>query len=260
MIAVSVRKLRKSFGTGFSLYIEELVVNRGTVVGLVGPNGSGKSTVVHVCTGILPPCEGTIELCGINLGQEPVAAKAIMGVVPEGLGLFDQLRGREHLHFVGRIYGLGREEVAQRATDLFTILEFEDSADKFIHTYSSGTKRKLAFAASIIHQPSLLFLDEPFEGVDPVCAVTMKSILARMNSHGTTVVVTSHNLDLVEKTCSEVAILSCGRIVFRSAMGDVRQRVKDAVTQETYASLEEIFLDIMSNNGREMRRETPSWI
>jgi ABC-2 type transport system ATP-binding protein len=118
----------------------------------------------------------------------------------------------------------------------------------------------LAFAASIIHQPSLLFLDEPFEGVDPLCAVTMKLILARMNNNGTTVVVTSHNLDLIEKMCTEVAILSGGQIVFRGTMGDVRQGVKNAVTRETYASLEDVFLDVVSNDGRSVQRETPSWI
>lgn len=260
MSAVEILGLWKSFGGHFALHIPSLSISEGTVLGIVGPNGAGKSTTMNLLAGILRPTAGEIQLLGTNLDRDPVPAKRCMGVVPEGLGLFEQLRGGEFLYCIGRLYGLDKPTVLVRSRGLLAALGLEDDQGRFVHTYSSGMKRKLAFAAAVLHGPKVLLLDEPLEGVDPFGAMTMKGIITRLRSRGTAIVITSHNLDLVERLCSEVALLDKGRIVFQSVTGEIRLRVKDEVSQETYASLEEVFVRMVGGDGNANMAEIFSWL
>lgn len=258
--AVATRALTRSFGAFIAVNDVTLNVAPGQFFGFLGPNGAGKSTTIKMLTGLLAASSGQIEILGLNLDAHPVEVKRQIGVVPEGMALFGRLSGAEYLNFVGRMYGLDRLTAARRSGELLEFMQLADAGRKLITDYSHGMQKKLALAAAVIHGPRVLFLDEPFEGVDAVAAVTLKAMLQSMIARGATIFLTSHVLEIVERLCSHVGIIHRGRLVAQGSLEELRQGVEAGVAAgsggEAVArageklTLEEIFLRIVGGTGR----------
>jgi ABC-2 type transport system ATP-binding protein len=190
-----------------------LTVPRGSLYGLVGPNGAGKTTTLSMATGLLRPDGGTARVLGVDVWADPAAAKAVMGISPDGMRLFEQLSGRELLHYVGALRRMPREVTEERATELLAVLDLTDDARTVVADYSAGMVKKISLAAALIHAPRLLVLDEPFEAVDPVSGQAIRTILRRYVASGGTVVMSSHVMELVEGLCDRVAVIAGGRVL-----------------------------------------------
>src|SRR5271170_6518153 len=180
--AVSIENFTRRFGSLTAVDHIQMTVAAGQFFGFLGPNGAGKSTTIKMLTGLLAPTEGRIRILGLDLEENPVEVKRQIGVVPEGLALFGRLTGSEYLNFVGRMYGLDRKTAAQRAAELLDFMQLSDRPKALVTDYSHGMQKKLALAAAVIHGPKILFLDEPFEGVDAIASNTLKSMLQNMIS------------------------------------------------------------------------------
>jgi ABC-2 type transport system ATP-binding protein len=242
--AVSVRSLRKAFDGKVAVDGIDLDIPRGSFFGLVGPNGAGKTTTLRMVTALLRPDGGRASVDGIDVWRDPVRAKAVIGVLPEDLHLFERLTGRELLTYNGLLRGLPRDLVAERSSQLLAVLDLADAADTLVVDWSHGMRKKVALAAALLHAPRVLFLDEPFEAIDPVSARTIRSLLERHTASGATVVFSSHVMELVERLCDRVAIMHEGRIV---AAGET-DRIRAG------RSLEDVFLELVGAGERAIER------
>jgi ABC-2 type transport system ATP-binding protein len=220
--AVRVRGLWKQFGTQAAVAGVDLDLPAGLFVGLVGPNGAGKTTTLSMITGLLRPDDGLVQIHGHDVWADPVAVKTRIGVLPEGLRLFERLSGRELLAYTGRLRGLPGAETDRRAAQLLDVLDLTGAQHKLVVDYSTGMRKKIGLAAALLHGPDVLFLDEPFEGVDPVSAQVIRGVLERFTGGGGTVVFSSHVMELVESLCDWVAVMAAGRIVARGPLAEVR--------------------------------------
>ncbi|CAG6398825.1 ABC transporter ATP-binding protein [Streptomyces cocklensis] len=233
--AVRVRGLWKRFGEQAAVAGIELDLPAGRFIGLVGPNGAGKTTTLSMVTGLLRPDDGLVQINGRDVWSDPVAVKSRIGVLPEGLRLFERLSGRELLAYTGRLRGLPGAEVDKRTAQLLDVLDLTPAQHKLVVDYSTGMRKKIGLAAALLHNPEVLFLDEPFEGVDPVSAQVIRGVLERYTAGGGTVVFSSHVMELVESLCDWVAVMAAGRIVARGPLAEVRG---DAPTlQDAFLSL-----------------------
>jgi len=221
-LAVRVRGLWKRFGAQVAVAGIDLEVPAGRFCGLVGPNGAGKTTALSMITGLLRPDAGTVEVIGRPTWPDPAAVKAEIGVLPEGLRLFERLSGFELLGYVGRLRRLPGAEVDRRAVQLLDVFDLDSAANKLVVDYSTGMRKKLGLAAALLHNPRALFLDEPFEGVDPISASVIRDVLTRYTRSGSTVVFSSHVMELVERLCDWVAVMHRGRIVAQGPLESVR--------------------------------------
>jgi ABC-2 type transport system ATP-binding protein len=233
--AVLVRGLWKRFGDQVAVAGIDLELPPGRFIGLVGPNGAGKTTTLSMVTGLLRPDDGFVQIVGRDVWSDPVAVKSRIGVLPEGLRLFERLSGRELLTFTGRLRGLPASDVDRRATQLLDVLDLSASQHKLVVDYSTGMRKKIGLAAALLHNPEVLFLDEPFEGVDPVSAQVIRGVLERYTATGGTVVFSSHVMELVESLCDWVAVMAAGRIVARGPLAEVRGDAK--TLQDAFLSL-----------------------
>lgn len=200
-----------------------IAVPRGSFYGFLGPNGAGKSTTIKMLTGLIAPSSGEARILGLDLHRGSLQIKRRIGVVPEDLCLFENLSAREYLNFIGRMYRLPRDVSAQRAEELLELLGLADTGKRLTLEFSTGMKKKLSLAAALIHDPELLFLDEPFEGVDAIASRTIRAVLDRMVQRGSTIFLTSHILEIVEKLCTHVGILSNGRLVRQGTLEEVAE-------------------------------------
>ncbi|WP_374969547.1 ABC transporter ATP-binding protein [Terrabacter sp. BE26] len=220
--AIAVRGLGKRFGDLIAVKGIDLDVPRGSFFGLVGPNGAGKTTTLSMVTGLLRPDAGQAFVLGRDVWADPVAAKRVVGVLPDGLKLFDRLTGLQLITYAGLLRGLPRELASERAAELVAALGLTDAQGKLVVDYSAGMTKKVALASALVHAPRVLVLDEPFEAVDPVSAATIRRILSGFVESGGTVVLSSHVMDLVERTCSHVAVISDGLVLAAGELDDVR--------------------------------------
>jgi ABC-2 type transport system ATP-binding protein len=248
--AVRVQGLWKRFGEQVAVAGIDLELPAGKFIGLVGPNGAGKTTTLSMVTGLLRPDRGTVEIGGHDVWRDPVRVKSRIGVLPEGLRLFERLSGRELLGYTGRLRGLPGAEVDKRATQLLDVLDLAGSQHKLVVDYSTGMRKKIGLAAALLHNPEVLFLDEPFEGVDPVSAQTIRGVLERYTASGATVVFSSHVMELVESLCDWVAVMAAGRIRAQGTLAEVRG---DAPT------LQNAFLELVGAQGRDAG-ESLDWL
>ena len=258
-VAILTDGLTRTFGSLRAVDAINLRVEAGQFFGFLGPNGAGKSTTIKMLTGLLAPTAGRMELLGLDFAAYPIEVKRQIGVVPEGMGLFERLTGTEYLRFVGRMYGLDRATTQKRAEELLEFMQLADREKTLVADYSHGMQKKLALAAAVIHGPRILFLDEPFEGVDALAAGALKALLGRMTERGVTIFLTSHVLEIVERLCSHVAIIHEGRLVAQGSMEELRAGVA-AEAGET-KTLEQIFLSIVGQSGAEQSRlEELTWL
>jgi ABC-2 type transport system ATP-binding protein len=258
-IAIRTEQLTRRFGALTAVDRVDLRVSAGQFFGFLGPNGAGKSTTIKMLTGLLAPTSGRMELLGLDFQRNPIDVKRQIGVVPEGMGLFERLTGSEYLHFVGRMYGLDNATTEKRTAELLEFMQLADREKTLIADYSHGMQKKLALAAAVIHGPRILFLDEPFEGVDALAAGALKALLGRMTERGATIFLTSHVLEIVERLCSHVAIIHQGRLVAQGSLDELRAGVPGAEGEKK--TLEQIFLSIVAQSGGEQARlEELTWL
>jgi ABC-2 type transport system ATP-binding protein len=257
--AIVTEKLTRRFGALTAVDSIDLTVAAGQFFGFLGPNGAGKSTTIKMLTGLLAATSGRVQLLGMDFSSHAVEVKRQIGVVPEGMGLFERLTGAEYLNFVGRMYGLDRATTRQRSEELLEFMQLADRPKSVIADYSHGMQKKLALAAAVIHGPRILFLDEPFEGVDALAAGALKALLSRMTERGVTIFLTSHVLEIVERLCSHVAIIHKGRLVAQGSLEELRAGVTGEEGSKT--TLEQIFLSILGQGGEERpQMEELSWL
>ncbi len=256
---IKICNITKRFHGILALDDISISIDSGKIFGFIGPNGAGKSTLVNILTGIIKKTSGEVSVFGFDIDKESMEIKKMTGVLPEALALFDGLTGQEHLNFVTKIYGLKEHEQKSKIMEILEYFELHSAKDRVIDTYSQGMKKKLAFVAAVVHLPKILFLDEPFENVDPLSRKKMKDVIKQMQNKGTTVLITSHALAEVEDFCDEVAIINKGKIVFQSATKDIRNKIKNELTRKTYNSLEEIFIDLTVEE-KEKNNNTLSWL
>jgi ABC-2 type transport system ATP-binding protein len=266
--AIDTTALTRRFGDFTAVDNVNLRVDAGQFFGFLGPNGAGKSTTIKMLTGLLAPTSGSIRILGEDLQANSAEIKRQIGVVPEGMALFGRLTADEYLRFVGRMYGLDRATTLNRTRELLEFMQLADEQKKLIADFSHGMQKKLALAAAVIHGPKVLFLDEPFEGVDAVAAGTLKAMLLRMIARGATIFLTSHVLEIVERLCTHIAIIHRGQLVAQGSLDELRAgagRIGQAGIQEAAASpgpenrsldkgsldkrsLEQIFLEIVGTD------------
>ncbi len=220
--AIVVRGLRKKFGDKEAVAGIDLEIAAGSLAGLVGPNGAGKTTSLSMMTGLLRPDSGQIVVDARDVWADPPAAKAIMGVVPADAQLFDRLSGAELLEYAGRLRGMPAAEARSRATQLLDVLDLAADARRLVADYSTGMRKKAMLGCALIHNPAVLFLDEPLEGVDPVSADVIRRLLTRFVGSGSTVLFSSHVMELVEQVCDHVSIIDQGHIVATGTTDEVR--------------------------------------
>ena len=258
-LAIETHGLRKLFGDVAAVNGLDLRVQSGALFGFLGPNGAGKSTTIKLLTGLLSKTSGRATVLGHELDRDPVEIKRRIGVVPEELVLFDRLTGEEYLTFVGRMYGLHKDLIRSRSAELLDLMQLPRDRKKLIVDYSHGMKKKLAFSAAVIHEPRLLFLDEPFEGIDAIASRMIKDLMQTLLKGGATIFLTSHILEIVEKLCSDIAIIDSGKLVAQGSLEELQRgvRVSDRVAAST-ATLEEVFLSLVERN--EGPRATLSWL
>ena len=230
-----VTGLHKRFGRVAAVQGVDLAVPRGCFFGLVGPNGAGKTTTLNMVTGLLRPDAGQVVVDDVDVWADPLQAKRRIGVLPEGLRLFERLSGRELLDFTARLRDLDPAVSGPRVDELLHTFGLRGAADQLVVDYSTGMRKKVALAAALLHNPSVLFLDEPFEAVDPVSGRTIRDVLLRFTSRGGTVVFSSHVMELVERLCDEVAVIVGGRVVAAGEVDDLRQG----------RTLEDVFVDLV---------------
>ena len=263
--ALVTERLTRRFGSLTAVDAIDLTVAAGQFFGFLGPNGAGKSTTIKMLTGLLAPTSGRMQLLGLDFSSSAVEIKRQIGVVPEGMGLFERLTGSEYLNFVGRMYGLDRATTRQRSAELLEFMQLADRPKSVIADYSHGMQKKLALAAAVIHGPRILFLDEPFEGVDALAAGALKALLGRMAERGVTIFLTSHVLEIVERLCSHVAIIHQGRLVAQGSLEELRAGVEaqtsDGRSQPSSGeklTLEQIFLRTVGGSSRS--EQELSWL
>ena len=257
-IAIATEKLTRRFGALTAVDGIDLQVESGQFFGFLGPNGAGKSTTIKMLTGLLAPTSGRMSLLGIDFAQRPVEVKRQIGVVPEGMGLFERLNAPEYLEFVGRMYGLDKATTRKRSDELLEFMQLADRSKTLIADYSHGMQKKLALAAAVIHGPRILFLDEPFEGVDALAAGALKELLARMTERGVTIFLTSHVLEIVERLCSHVAIIQKGQLVAQGSMQQLRAGIPSSEGETL--TLEDIFLSVVGQGADRPQLEELSWL
>ncbi|MFJ2506218.1 ATP-binding cassette domain-containing protein [Microbacterium sp. NPDC087592] len=220
--AISIRGLVKQFGDNRAVAGIDLTVPAGSFYGVVGPNGAGKTTTLSIVAGLLRADEGSVVICGIDQAVQPQAAKRMMGVLPDRLRTFDRLTGRQLLYYYGLLRGLTADVIEKRAADLARAFDLGDALSRVVSDYSAGMTKKIMLAGAMIHSPRVLVLDEPFESVDPVSSAVILDILRAYVSHGGTVILSSHGMDLVERVCSRVAIIVNGEVLAEGTIDEVR--------------------------------------
>jgi ABC-2 type transport system ATP-binding protein len=260
--AIQTHELTRLFGELTAVDNITFSVAPGQFFGFLGPNGAGKSTTIKMLTGLLEPSSGYVEILGQRFTANSMDLKRQIGVVPEGMALLGRLTAPEYLRFVGRMYGLDRHTTNQRTDELLDFMQLANESRKLVTDYSHGMQKKLALAAAVIHGPRVLFLDEPFEGVDAIAAGMLKTMLQRMIQRGVTIFLTTHVLEIVERLCSHVAIISKGRLVANGSLEQLRAGVASSLPgtdSHQKLTLEEIFLSIVGGGNVESAQEL-SWL
>ena len=243
--AIETFLLRRTFGDLVAVDGIDLSVPKGSLYGFLGPNGAGKSTTIKCLTGLLRPTAGTMRILGIDPMADPVTVKRRVGVVPEDLALFDRLTGAETLAFVGQVHGLDRKTIRHRSEELLDLMDLRPAAGALVADYSHGMRKKISLAAALLPAPSVLFLDEPFEGIDAIASRQIKDLLHSFVKRGGTVFLTSHILEIVERLSDHVGVIHQGRLVAQGSLESLRSGAEAGKT------LEEIFLDLVGAAGTE---------
>jgi ABC-2 type transport system ATP-binding protein len=245
--ALRVSGLMKTFSQKVAVAGIDLVVPAGSFFGLVGPNGAGKTTTLSMATGLLRPDAGSVQVHGVDVWQDPVAAKRMIGNLADGVRLFDRLTGEQLITYTAMMFGVPRTEIARRVSDLLDMMDLREGAGTIVADYSAGMTKKIALACALVHAPRLLVLDEPFESVDPVSAANIEDVLRGYTASGGTVIVSSHSMDLVQRMCDHVAVIANGIVLSAGTVDEVRAG----------ESLQNRFVELV---GGRHTTEGPEWL
>jgi len=241
--------LVKRFGSVTAVDGVSLRVREGEFFGFLGPNGAGKSTTIKLLCGLLRPTVGVIQVAGFDLARQPLEVKRHIGVLPEDANLYERLSAEEFLVFAARMYGLSLAEAQRRTADLLELMELTENKDKLIVDYSMGMKKKTALAAALIHRPRVLFLDEPFNGIDTISVRAIRNVLHQLTEGGTTIFFSTHVMEVAERLCTRVAVINHGRIAGEGTITELREQM----AAEGDSTLEDIFLKLVdARAGDEM--------
>jgi ABC-2 type transport system ATP-binding protein len=251
VLAVSTNGLTRRFGSFTAVDAIDIAVPAGSFYGFLGPNGAGKSTTIKCLTGLLRPTSGTMSILGLDPVAQPIEVKRRVGVLPEDLALFERLSATETLDFVGQVHGLSPDVVRERTGALLELVDLVSASDTLVADYSHGMRKKLSLAAALLPGPRLLFLDEPFEGIDALASRQIKDLLQSFVGRGGTIFLTSHILEIVERLCDHIGVIAKGRLVAQGPVADLRRNAGGGVT------LEEIFIGLV---GGPETRATLDWI
>jgi ABC-2 type transport system ATP-binding protein len=243
-LAIETHGLTRDFGQFRAVNGVDLAVPAGSFYGFLGPNGAGKSTTIKCLTGLLKPTAGSMRILGLDPLAEPVAVKRRIGVVPEDLALFDRLTARETLTFVADVHGIDAGTATHRSADLLRLMALEDAANTLVTDYSHGMRKKLSLAAALLPAPRLLFLDEPFEGIDAVASRQIKELLVSFVARGGTIFLTSHILEIVERLSTHIGVIAQGRLVAQAPIAELREARGRGQT------LEELFIGLVGADAR----------
>lgn len=250
MNAIEINNLTKFFKKSICAVDDfSLAIPMSTIFGIAGPNGAGKSTVMNILAGVVNKTGGSFTILGKKIKKGDYEYKREVGFVLDKPHYIEKLSVIDYLKFCGAMYELPSNKIEMRVTELLHFFELHEKKDERIEFCSKGMKKKVSLAAAMIHQPKLLILDEPLEGIDPASAKQIKDTLRLMAEKGVTVLISSHNLDTVEKFCDEVAIIHKGRLVFHTKTKEIQNKIKHEANQERYQSLEDIFIDVISGKG-----------
>jgi ABC-2 type transport system ATP-binding protein len=243
-LAIETHGLTRDFGQFRAVNGVDLAVPAGSFYGFLGPNGAGKSTTIKCLTGLLKPSAGSMRILGLDPLAEPVTVKRRIGVVPEDLALFDRLTARETLTFVADVHGIDTSTAAQRSADLLRLMDLEGAANTLVTDYSHGMRKKLSLAAALLPAPRLLFLDEPFEGIDAVASRQIKELLVSFVARGGTIFLTSHILEIVERLSTHIGVIAQGRLVAQAPIAELREARGRGQT------LEELFIGLVGADAK----------
>ncbi|MBB5080345.1 ABC transporter ATP-binding protein [Nonomuraea endophytica] len=246
--ALDINALTKRFGDKLAVDDIALAVPQGSFYGLVGQNGAGKTTALSMAVGLLRPDSGSARIFGQDVWADPEQAKALVGVLPDGLAMPERLTGREVLTYLGLLRGLAKDVVTARAEELLAVLELDQAEKTLVIEYSTGMRKKIGLATALLHAPRLLVLDEPFEAVDPVSAATIKTILRGFVAGGGSIVLSSHVMALVEQLCDHVAVIDKGRVAAAGPLDEVRGA----------RSLEDTFVELVGDQSNGIKEL--SWL
>jgi len=246
--------LTKVFGDKVALDHLDLIVRPGEFFGFLGPNGAGKTTTIKLLCGLARPSSGSATVLGHDVVRDPVEVKARIGVLPEEINTYERLTGRELLEFTGRMHGLARDLSRERGERLFDLMEIEeDDRGKLVVDYSMGMRKKTLLACALIHGPRVLFLDEPFNGIDAVTTGALRRVLSGLTESGVTIFFSSHVMEVVEKVCTRIAIILAGRLITTGTLAEIRA----AHGFEHDAPLERVFVDLV---GGSRQRGDLEWL
>ena len=250
-LAVETRGLTRDFGGFRAVDTIDLAVPAGSFYGFLGPNGAGKSTTIKCLTGLLRPSSGSMRILGVDPLADPVNVKRRIGVVPEDLALFDRLTAQETLTFVAQVHGIDRATLLSRSSDLLELMDLKSAANTLVTDFSHGMRKKLSLAAALLPAPRLLFLDEPFEGIDAVASRQIKDLLHSFVSRGGTIFLTSHILEIVERLSTHIGVIAKGKLVAQGPIDELRSGAAGTRT------LEELFIGLV---GAERPHAALDWI
>lgn len=245
-IMVRAEGLTKSFGSKEVVRGVDLVVPRGSLYGFLGPNGAGKTTTIRMLAGLVRPTGGRVEVAGVDVVRDPLEAKRRIGLVPDEPRLFDKLTAREFMRFIGQVFRMEGAEIERRSEELLGMFDLSDAADELLGGYSHGMQQKCALASALLHEPEVLFLDEPTVGLDPASARLIKDVLRRVVERGGTVFMATHILEIAETLCDELCIVQDGRVLAAGTFSELRQTAR--LSGES--TLEEVFLGLTGGGER----------
>jgi ABC-2 type transport system ATP-binding protein len=258
MSAIELRGLTKVYdGSIRALDSLTFAVPQGSIFGFLGLNGAGKTTTINIIAGLLRQDAGTMSIFGREISSGDYEYKRQIGFVLDRPLYFEEMTGEEYLNFVAVMYDLPTDEAEKRRHELFEFFDLNDRQYDPIENYSTGMRKKISLAAAIIHRPKLVILDEPLEGIDALSANAIKETLRLMANKGETVFITSHVLDTIERICDEIAIIDRGKLLFQCPTEEIQTKVKSELSQETFSSLEELFIELVAGK---IRKKNLSWL
>ena len=245
---INLLELTKYFGKLCAVDALTLQVDAGEIFGFLGPNGAGKTTTINMLTGLLRPTSGTATLGGYDIQQQSLQAKAILGLMPDTPQLYEALTGRQFVRMIADLYEVPPRQAENEMATLLEQLELADAADDQIKGYSYGMQKKILLISLLVHHPKILFLDEPTSGLDPRSARTVREILRQRCEQGCTVFMTTHILEIAERICDRVGIISKGRLIAVGTLAELQQRKRElSAHPKQTETLEDIFLDLTAD-------------
>lgn len=244
-VSIQLADLVKTYGRQEAVQQLNLQVHKGELFGFLGPNGAGKTTTIKMMTGLLEPSDGSVEITGIDIWKDPIQAKKVVSYVPDQPNLYPKLTGWDYLQFIASVFRLPKDQFLARAKELLHIFGLADRADELIEGYSHGMKQKIAICGALVHEPEVIFLDEPTVGLDPKSARTLKNLLRQLCDTGMTVFLSTHILEIAEQMCDRIGIISEGNLIALGTMEELRK-------QEGHGeqSLEDIFLELTGGDDQ----------